>query len=171
RAEALRPILSAVRAAAAASAAREVPVLVKIAPDLADADVDAVARLAGELGLAGVVAANTTIAHDYGPGGLSGAPLLDRGRGPGRGTGGPGAPHPRPGCRDHRCGRDLHRRPRSAVPGRRGHRGAGLHRVHLPRTGLARPGEPGTGLWPGQLARLIRRAVPERGLFLSGACS
>src|SRR5699024_9770165 len=79
RAEALRPILSAVRAAAAASAAREVPVLVKIAPDLADADVDAVARLAGELGLAGVVAANTTIAHDYGPGGLSGAPLLDRG--------------------------------------------------------------------------------------------
>src|SRR5699024_7738704 len=79
RAEALRPILTAVRAAAAASAAREVPVLVKIAPDLADADVDAVARLVGELGLAGVVAANTTIAHDYGPGGLSGAPLLDRG--------------------------------------------------------------------------------------------
>src|SRR5690625_3117661 len=79
RAEALRPILTAVRAAAAASAAREVPVLVKIAPDLADADVDAVARLVGELGLAGVVAATTTIAHDYGPGGRSGAPLLDRG--------------------------------------------------------------------------------------------
>lgn len=79
RAEALRPILGAVREASAAAAAREVPVLVKIAPDLADADVDAVARLAGELGLAGVVAANTTIAHDYGPGGLSGPPLLERG--------------------------------------------------------------------------------------------
>lgn len=77
--EALRPILSAVRDAATAAAARELPVLVKIAPDLADADVDGVARLAGELGLAGVVAVNTTIAHDYGAGGLSGAPLVDRG--------------------------------------------------------------------------------------------
>nr|WP_027286931.1 quinone-dependent dihydroorotate dehydrogenase [Ruania albidiflava] len=77
--ETLRPILAAVRDAAAAAAAREVPVLVKIAPDLADADVDGVARLAAELHLAGVVAVNTTIGHDYGAGGLSGAPLLDRG--------------------------------------------------------------------------------------------
>ena len=77
--EALRPILAAVRDAATAAAAREVPVLVKIAPDLADADVDAVAHLASDLGLAGVVAVNTTIAHEYGPGGLSGAPLVDRG--------------------------------------------------------------------------------------------
>ena len=75
----LRPILAAVRDAATAAAAREVPVLVKIAPDLADADVDGVAHLAAELGLAGVVAVNTTIAHDYGAGGLSGAPLVDRG--------------------------------------------------------------------------------------------
>ena len=38
------------------------PVLVKIAPDLSDDDVDAVADLALELGLAGIVATNTTIA-------------------------------------------------------------------------------------------------------------
>jgi dihydroorotate dehydrogenase len=63
--------------------------LVKIAPDLADADVDAVADLALELGLDGVIATNTTISRDglaspaaevaaAGAGGLSGAPLRDR---------------------------------------------------------------------------------------------
>ncbi|WP_342741463.1 quinone-dependent dihydroorotate dehydrogenase [Ruania alba] len=77
--DALRPILAAVRDAARAAAAREVPVLVKIAPDLADPDVDAVARLALELDLAGVVAVNTTIAHDLGPGGVSGPPVRERG--------------------------------------------------------------------------------------------
>ncbi|GAB2601869.1 quinone-dependent dihydroorotate dehydrogenase [Pseudactinotalea suaedae] len=76
--ESLRPILAAVQEQAAYAAGRDVPVLVKIAPDLANEDVDAVARLAVELGLAGVVATNTTIAHDHGPGGLSGAPLLPR---------------------------------------------------------------------------------------------
>ena len=55
------------------------PVLVKIAPDLADGDVDAVADLVADLGLAGVVAVNTTIAHDRGAGGLSGPVLLARG--------------------------------------------------------------------------------------------
>jgi dihydroorotate dehydrogenase len=81
--DALRPILQAARAAADESAATarrpRVPLLVKIAPDLADADVDAVADLVLELGLDGVVAVNTTIAHDLGEGGLSGPPLLDRG--------------------------------------------------------------------------------------------
>lgn len=81
--DALRPILQAARAAADESAAAaqrpRVPLLVKIAPDLADADVDAVADLVSELGLDGVVAVNTTIAHDLGPGGLSGPPLLERG--------------------------------------------------------------------------------------------
>ncbi|GAA1631516.1 quinone-dependent dihydroorotate dehydrogenase [Georgenia ruanii] len=76
--DALRPILAAVQAAADEAAGRRVPLLVKIAPDLADADLDAVADLALELGLAGVVATNTTIAHDLGPGGLSGEPLRDR---------------------------------------------------------------------------------------------
>lgn len=81
--EALRPILEATRVAAddatARAGVRPVPLLVKIAPDLSDEDVDAVADLAAELGLDGVVAVNTTIAHDLGPGGLSGPPVLARG--------------------------------------------------------------------------------------------
>jgi dihydroorotate dehydrogenase len=86
----LRPLLAAVRAAAdRAVPTRTVPLLVKIAPDLADADVDAVADLALELGLDGIVATNTTIARTglatpaadvaaLGAGGLSGAPLAAR---------------------------------------------------------------------------------------------
>jgi dihydroorotate dehydrogenase len=87
---ALRPLLTAVRAAAdRAVPGRRVPLLVKIAPDLADADVDAVADLAVELGLDGIIATNTTIARDglglrsdpalvKETGGLSGAPLKER---------------------------------------------------------------------------------------------
>src|SRR5699024_9613949 len=56
--DSLRPLLRTVLDVA------HVPVLVKIAPDLADADIDAVADLAVELGLAGIVATNTTIARD-----------------------------------------------------------------------------------------------------------
>ena len=86
----LRPVLVAVRDALDASVAeRRVPLLVKIAPDLADADVDAVADLALELGLDGIIATNTTISRDglasspsevaaAGAGGLSGPPLRDR---------------------------------------------------------------------------------------------
>ena len=81
--ESLRPILVAVREAADASTTAagtgRVPLLVKIAPDLADEDVDAVAALVEELGLDGVVAVNTTIGHDRGPGGLSGPPVRARG--------------------------------------------------------------------------------------------
>lgn len=79
--DALRPILERVRSAADEATARDgrrVPLLVKIAPDLADEDVDAVADLAVSLGLDGIVAVNTTIQHDRGPGGLSGPPLLPR---------------------------------------------------------------------------------------------
>ncbi len=79
----LRPILTAARAAADAATAEaevaRVPLLVKIAPDLADEDVDAVADLVLELGLDGVAAVNTTVRHELGPGGLSGPPLLGRG--------------------------------------------------------------------------------------------
>jgi dihydroorotate dehydrogenase len=82
--ESLRPILVAVQAEAGGK-----PILVKIAPDLADEDVLAVADLALELGLAGVIATNTTISRDglktdaakvaaIGAGGLSGAPLKRR---------------------------------------------------------------------------------------------
>lgn len=79
----LRPILEVVREAT------ETPVLVKIAPDLGDEDVTAVADLALELGLSGIVATNTTISRDglrtdpaevdaMGAGGISGAPLGPR---------------------------------------------------------------------------------------------
>ena len=81
--QSLRPVLDAVLDSV------EVPVLVKIAPDLSDADIDAVADLAVELGLAGIVATNTTISRDglrsdpervaeIGAGGLSGAPVAHR---------------------------------------------------------------------------------------------
>ncbi|WP_454084304.1 quinone-dependent dihydroorotate dehydrogenase [Georgenia sp. Marseille-Q6866] len=76
--DALRPILTAVQREADAAAGRRVPVLVKVAPDLDDDDVTAVADLVTELSLAGVVATNTTITHDHGPGGLSGRPLQAR---------------------------------------------------------------------------------------------
>src|SRR5215831_16911399 len=60
----LKPVLVAVRAALDAAVPGRpeggVPLLVKIAPDLADADVDAVAELALELGLDGIIATNTT---------------------------------------------------------------------------------------------------------------
>ncbi|RAJ60568.1 dihydroorotate oxidase A [Streptomyces sp. Amel2xB2] len=88
--ESLRPLLGAVREAAdEAVPERRVPLLVKIAPDLADEDVDAVADLAVELGLDGVIATNTTVAREElglrsdpsltaETGGLSGAPLRER---------------------------------------------------------------------------------------------
>jgi dihydroorotate dehydrogenase len=82
----LRPLLTAVRQALNdASQSRRVPLLVKIAPDLADTDIDAVAELALDLGLDGIIATNTTISReglplgtDVGPGGMSGAPLKKR---------------------------------------------------------------------------------------------
>ncbi|MEU1417512.1 quinone-dependent dihydroorotate dehydrogenase [Streptomyces sp. NPDC005731] len=88
--EALRPLLTAVREAADRTVpGRRVPLLVKIAPDLADEDVDAVADLAVELGLDGIIATNTTIAREglgltsepalvKEAGGLSGGPLRAR---------------------------------------------------------------------------------------------
>jgi dihydroorotate dehydrogenase len=61
------------------------PLLVKIAPDLADDDVIAIADLVREFELAGIIAGNTTIRRDLVAraaslprGGLSGAPLFSR---------------------------------------------------------------------------------------------
>ncbi|GAB3604390.1 quinone-dependent dihydroorotate dehydrogenase [Microbacterium aureliae] len=82
--ETLRPLLSAVHAAAGAT-----PLLVKIAPDLPDDEIEAIAALAVDLGLAGLIATNTTISREglttdpavvaaAGEGGLSGAPLKAR---------------------------------------------------------------------------------------------
>ena len=86
----LRPLLRAVRSALMrVSPGRRVPLLVKIAPDLSDEDIDAVADLAVELELDGIIATNTTLSRDHlrspasavaacGAGGLSGAPLKAR---------------------------------------------------------------------------------------------
>jgi len=79
--QSLRPILAAVRAETSK------PVLVKIAPDLSDHDVDEIADLAVELGLAGIVATNTTVSREglatpgveaLGAGGISGPPVAQR---------------------------------------------------------------------------------------------
>jgi dihydroorotate dehydrogenase len=62
-----------------AKAKREVPVLVKVAPDLTFDQLDDVLELARKHGTAGIVATNTTINHPTPPeGGLSGAPLRGR---------------------------------------------------------------------------------------------
>ena len=85
----LRPLLTAVRRQADAVRTDHLPLLVKIAPDLSDEDVLAVADLALELGLDGIVATNTTTSRAglastpeqvaaAGAGGLSGAPVKAR---------------------------------------------------------------------------------------------
>lgn len=65
--------------------ARRVPVLVKIAPDLSEAEIDDVLSAAEGCGLDGVIATNTTVRREGVPerwarlpGGLSGAPLRAR---------------------------------------------------------------------------------------------
>ncbi len=82
--EQLEPLLSAVKVEAGS-----VPLLVKIAPDLTNDQVEKIAGLVVRIGLDGVIATNTTIARDglrtdpavveaAGAGGLSGAPLAAR---------------------------------------------------------------------------------------------
>ena len=77
----LAPLLEAVR-----DEAGGVPVLVKIAPDLSDAEAREIAGLVVQLGLAGIVATNTTLSRSSlrtppevvaaaGDGGLSGPPV------------------------------------------------------------------------------------------------
>ena len=82
--DALAPLLEAVR-----QAAGRTPLLVKIAPDLEDAEVARICELVTRLGLDGIIATNTTISRSglvtpaadveaIGAGGLSGAPLAAR---------------------------------------------------------------------------------------------
>ena len=82
----LRPLIATVQDALRAAGRPQLPLLVKIAPDLADEDIDAIADVALELGLAGIIATNTTLSRSQltspaaevagaGAGGLSGAPL------------------------------------------------------------------------------------------------
>ena len=126
------------------AAGRPLPLLVKIAPDLADDDVVAVADLVLEVGLDGVVATNTTISRDglrshpdqvaaVGDGGLSGRPLAVRATAVLR-------------LLRERLGPDptligvggiSHRRRRPRAARRRGRPAAGLHRVRLRGAGLA----------------------------------
>jgi dihydroorotate dehydrogenase len=88
--EVLQPLLAAVRGALdRVRPDRRIPLLLKIAPDLADADIDAVADLALSLPIEGIIATNTTLSRAglrsepaeveaCGAGGLSGAPLKAR---------------------------------------------------------------------------------------------
>jgi dihydroorotate dehydrogenase len=87
--ERLGPLLEHVRRVADGVTASGVPLLVKIAPDLADKDVLEVADLAVEVGLDGIIATNTTTSREglvtdpatieaIGAGGLSGRPLAER---------------------------------------------------------------------------------------------
>lgn len=80
----LRPLLVAVRDACGAT-----PMLVKIAPDLPDDEIAAIARLAAELRLDGLIATNTTTSREgletpaddvagMGAGGVSGPPVAAR---------------------------------------------------------------------------------------------
>jgi dihydroorotate dehydrogenase len=86
--DALRPLLDRVLEKNAELALRhgkpKRPMLLKIAPDLADEDVDALSDLALDKRLDGIVATNTTVRHDLLSrkprieGGVSGAPLAPR---------------------------------------------------------------------------------------------
>jgi dihydroorotate dehydrogenase len=80
----LEPLLTAVKGEAGST-----PVLVKIAPDLTDKGVDAIADLVLRIGLDGIIATNTTLSREglqtpaedveaMGAGGLSGPPLTRR---------------------------------------------------------------------------------------------
>jgi dihydroorotate dehydrogenase len=82
--EMLEPLLRAVKGEAGAT-----PVLVKIAPDLTDKSVDAIADLVLRIGLDGIIATNTTLKREglltpaeeveaMGSGGLSGPPVARR---------------------------------------------------------------------------------------------
>ncbi len=82
--EALAALLAGVMAARD-GLPRPIPVFLKIAPDLSPAEIEAVAGVAMDAGVAGIVATNTTLARDglrgaaaAQAGGLSGTPLFDR---------------------------------------------------------------------------------------------
>jgi dihydroorotate dehydrogenase len=85
--QALRRLVGTLREAQERLGARHgkrVPMLVKVAPDLSDEDIEAAARVLADLQVDGVVATNTTVSrlgvedspHADEAGGLSGAPLM-----------------------------------------------------------------------------------------------
>ena len=87
--QALRRLVGTLREAQeklGAQHGKRVPMLVKIAPDLSDGDIEAAGRVLGDLQVDGVIAGNTTISRDgvegarfaAEVGGLSGAPLMGK---------------------------------------------------------------------------------------------
>ena len=89
--ELLRALAARAAALAAARGGEARPILLKIAPDLGDAQVDEAVAIAQEEGIAGIIAANTTVSRGglrtpaaeldaLGAGGISGAPLRARAR-------------------------------------------------------------------------------------------
>lgn len=87
--QALRQLIGSLRDAQEALGAqhgKRVPLLVKVAPDLSDADIDAMTRVLSDLSVDGVIATNTTVtrmgvqSHALAgeTGGLSGAPLKEQ---------------------------------------------------------------------------------------------
>jgi dihydroorotate dehydrogenase len=87
--QALRGLVSILREALerlGAQHGKRVPMLVKVAPDLSDDDIDAAGRVLADLHVDGVVATNTTVSRiavqehplARAAGGLSGAPLMDK---------------------------------------------------------------------------------------------
>jgi dihydroorotate dehydrogenase len=87
--QALRRLVGTLREAQerlGAQHGKRVPMLVKVAPDLSDDDIDAAARVLGDLQVDGVIATNTTVSriavqghhHARETGGLSGEPLMNK---------------------------------------------------------------------------------------------
>ena len=87
--QALRRLVGTLREAQerlAAQHGRRAPMLVKIAPDLSDEDIDAAGRVLADLQVDGVIATNTTVSrfglegvrHANEAGGLSGEPLMGK---------------------------------------------------------------------------------------------
>ena len=87
--QALRRLVGTLREAQerlGAQHGKRVPMLVKIAPDLSDDDIDAAGRVLGDLGVDGVIATNTTVSRTAiqgarragEQGGLSGEPLMGK---------------------------------------------------------------------------------------------
>ncbi len=87
--QALRQLIGSLRDAQetlGAQHGKRVPLLVKVAPDLSDADIDAMTRVLSDLSVDGVIATNTTVTrvgvqnHALAgeTGGLSGAPLKEQ---------------------------------------------------------------------------------------------
>lgn len=85
RLDTLLAALAAERERLAQSEGRRVPMLVKISPDVSPDQLEAMARIARERGVDGLIATNTTISRpgladdpaSQAPGGLSGAPLRE----------------------------------------------------------------------------------------------